>query len=103
MSSYGLKSAQDEAAQSVDGITVKRARRSADLREPSKGLDMRKERKDSAITDDFAKTTGYDLPVCLKLCKDNQIELLEGLVKKGTVQGILYDRARQVRDSSNKE
>ena len=45
MNSHGLKAAQDEAAQSVDGITVKRPRRSADPREPSKGVDMRKEKE----------------------------------------------------------
>ena len=64
---------------------------------------QRSKRKDSDITDDFAKNTGYDLAVCLQLCKDNQIELPEGLVTKDTVQGILYDHARHLRGSSNKE
>ena len=64
---------------------------------------QRIKRKDSDITDGFAKTTGYDLSVCLKLCEDNQIPLPEGLVTKGTVHGILYDHARRLRDRSNKE
>ena len=64
---------------------------------------QRSKRKDSDITDDFAKTTGYDLSVCLKLCEDNQITLPEGPVPKGIAQGILYDHARRLRDRSNKE